>query len=76
MRLCHATRTGFFTTKDCPRWSGSSTAQMAFRALRMLVSGEGDPMESGLRAALNRSACSATTERDASYLIRNNYEYT
>jgi ADP-L-glycero-D-manno-heptose 6-epimerase len=31
---------------------------------------------SGVEAVLHLGACSATTERDASYLIRNNFEYT
>ena len=35
-----------------------------------------DSMPDGVRAILHLGACSSTTERDVSFLIRNNFEYT
>lgn len=37
---------------------------------------EGSPRLADIGAVFHLGACSATTERDASYLIRNNYEFT
>ena len=36
----------------------------------------GDPRLRDIRTVFHLGACSATTERDAAFLIRNNYEYT
>jgi len=41
--------------------------------LEMALAGDALP---GVEAVLHMGACSSTTEKDASYLVRNNYEYT
>jgi ADP-L-glycero-D-manno-heptose 6-epimerase len=37
---------------------------------------DNSPLLADIGSIFHLGACSATTERDASYLIRNNYEYT
>ncbi len=65
---------------------GSSEKWKNLRALRFLDYFEADdwqrriegagPLPAGIRTVFHLGACSATTETDASYLIRNNYGYT
>ena len=41
-----------------------------------LLSDGGRGLPAGIRTVFHLGACSATTETDATYLVRNNYEYT
>jgi ADP-L-glycero-D-manno-heptose 6-epimerase len=43
---------------------------------RFLAAVEADTLPQGVEAIIHLGACSATTERDASYLVTNNYQYT
>ncbi|MBI5657901.1 MAG: ADP-glyceromanno-heptose 6-epimerase [Geobacter sp.] len=44
--------------------------------LALVRAGRAPAGENGVEAILHMGACSATTELDATYLVRNNYEYT